>query len=190
MAAALKRFMDWANQPVSFGKKKKQPSSDIPVLDVQHEPMNAGHTADLDKFAAGVADLDLNLESFVPANDAQESYVIPEPPKPSTPDDYLGSSVDDVVSGLGQFLTAHAITEASKTCWAQIMDEMKVMQMKRVRLMELEKEIAKIKSELDECKKNLTMQAKRASAEESMTISMHEKRLELSRVLSGRIDAL
>jgi hypothetical protein len=34
------------------------------------------------------------------------------------------------------------------------------------------------------------MQAKRASAEESMTILMHEKRLELAKAVSKRIDAL
>jgi hypothetical protein len=34
------------------------------------------------------------------------------------------------------------------------------------------------------------MQAKRASAEECMTILMHEKRLELARAVSRRVDAL
>ena len=193
MAAALKRFLDWANQPVSFGKKKTQPLAAIPVLDEQPESTHLPEHAHLDRFPEGVAELDLNLDSFVPANDAHETYLPPlpvEPPKPTTPEDYLGSSVDDVVNGLGRFLDAHAITDASKTCWAVLLDEVKVIQMKRLRLVELEKECAKIKAELDDCKKNLATQAKRASAEEAMTIAMHEKRLDLSRALSGRIDGL
>lgn len=193
MAAALKRFLDWANQPVSFGKKKTQPLTAIPVLEEQPDAAHLAEVSHLDKFPQGVAELDLNLDSFVPANDAHDTYLPPEPvepPKPTTPEDYLGTSVEDVVNGLGRFLEAHAITDASKTCWAHLMDEMKVIQMKRMRLAELEKECAKIKGELEDCKRNLAMQAKRASAEEAMTIAMHEKRLELSRALTGRIDAL
>ena len=193
MAAALKRFLDWANQPVSFGKKKQQPFTAIPVLEEQPESDHLNELPHLDKFPEGVANLDLNLDSFVPANDAHDTYLSPEPiepPKPTTPDDYLGNSVDDVVNGLGRFLEAHAITDASKTCWAHLMDEMKVIQMKRMRLLELEKECVKIKGELEDCKNNLALQAKRAAAEEAMTIAMHEKRLELSRALTGRIDAL
>jgi hypothetical protein len=194
MAAALKRFLDWANQPVSFGKKKTQPFEAIPVLDEQHESVHLADQAQLDQLLKGVGGLDLNNAAlFVPANDAHETYLPPlpvEPAKPATPDDYLGNSVEDVVNGMGRFLEAHAITDASKTCWALVMDEVKVIQMKRMRLLELEKECTKIKGELEDCKKNLAMHAKRASAEETMTIAMHEKRLELSRALTGRIDAL
>jgi hypothetical protein len=184
MAAAMKRFWDWANQPVSLGKKKPLPTDTIPVL---NEPNDAPHTAGLPE---NIASLDLNLESLASANDEMDSPLHFQPPEPTNPEDYLGETADDAVDGLERYLAAHAISGASEQSWVHLVDEMKVIQLKRLRLTELENECVKIKAELQECKKNLAMQAKRASAEECMTILMHEKRLELARAVSRRVDAL
>lgn len=182
MGAAMKRFWDWANQPVSLGKKKPQPADVIPVLEVPPQPEQT--------LPDNIVSLDLNLEALASANDDMGAPVSAQPPAPTNPDDYLGDCADDVVDGLERYLQAHAITGASEQSWIHLMDEMKVIQLKRMRLTELENECMKIKTELQECKKNLAMQAKRASTEESMTILMHEKRLELAKAVSKRIDAL
>ena len=184
MGAAMKRFWDWANQPVSLGKKKPNPFDAIPVLEESSNPAPATGLPD------NITALDLNLEALASANDDLGAPIHMQPPAPTNPDDYLGDSADDVVNGLERYLQAHAITEASEQSWIHLMDEMKVIQLKRMRLTDLENECIKIKAELQECKKNLAMQAKRASAEESMTILMHEKRLELAKAVSKRIDAL
>jgi hypothetical protein len=134
--------------------------------------------------------LDLNLDHVNSANDEAELSPLPAPVEPATPDDYLGQSAQEVVDGLERFLHAHAITEASELSWVHLLDEMKVIQLKRMRLTELENECIKIKAELQECKRNLATQVKRASTEESLTILMHEKRLELVKAVSRRIDAL
>jgi hypothetical protein len=184
MAAALKRFWDWANQPVSLGNKTKQPEDSIPVLDAssQVQPV-AGLPED-------IAALNLNLEDLASANDEVHKSVLSEPAESSNPEDYLGDNAEDISNGLERFLQAHEITQASEESWVQLLDEMKIIQLKRMRLTELENECIAIRAELQECKRNLALQAKRASAEESLTISMHEKRLELARALTRRVDAL
>lgn len=184
MAAALKRFWDWANQPVSLGKKNKQQEDAIPVLDesAQVQPMSG--------LPEDIAALNLNLENLASANDEVDKFVLSQPAESSNPEDYLGESAEDISDGLERFLQAHEITQTSEECWVQLLDEMKIIHLKRLRLAELENECVSIKAELQECKKNLALQAKRASATESMTISMHEKRLELARALTRRIDAL
>jgi hypothetical protein len=177
MAAVLKRFMDWANQPVSFGKKSPQPVVEVPTLQL---PANdeviaqPPHMGEID-----VAHLNLSALSMPVAL-----------LEPRSPEEYLDQSADDVLDGLERFLVEHPISEASELSWLHLLDEMKVIQQKRLRLVELEKECLKIKEELQICKKNLAIQAKRAADEESKTITMHEKRLELSRALTSRIDAL
>jgi hypothetical protein len=184
MGAAMKRFWDWANQPVSLGKKKQQALEAVPVLD---EPVvSAPHHG----LPESIASLDLTLEALASANDEMNSPLNMQPPPPTNPDDYLGETAADAVDGLERYLEAHAISEASELSWVQLLDEMKVIQLKRMRLTELENECVKIKAELEECKKSLAMQAKRASAEESMTILMHEKRLELAKAVGRRVDAL
>jgi hypothetical protein len=184
MAAAMKRFWDWANQPVSLGKKKPNPFDAIPVLE------ESSHPVPITGLPENITALDLNLETLASANDDLGAPIHMQPPAPTNPDDYLGDSADDVVDGLERYLQAHAISGASEQSWIHLMNEMKVIQLKRMRLTELENECLNIKAELQECKKNLAMQAKRASAEESMTILMHEKRLELAKAVSKRIDAL
>jgi hypothetical protein len=177
MGMAMKRFWDWANQPVSLGKKKQQ--SFEPVQPESHQGL-----------PENIASLDLSLESLASANDELNSLMHMQPPPPNNPDDYLGETAADAVEGLERYLQAHAITEASQLTWVQLLDEMKVIQLKRMRLTELENECVKIRAELQECKKSLAIQAKRASAEESMTILMHEKRLELAKAVGRRVDGL
>ncbi len=184
MAAALKRFWDWANQPVSLGNKTKQPEDSIPVLDVstQVPPVTA--------LPEDIAALSLNLEDLSSANEEADNSLLSQPTESANPEDYLGDSAEDIANGLERFLQAHEITQASEESWAQLLEEIKIIQIKRMRLTELENECIAIRAELQECKRNLALQAKRASAEESLTISMHEKRLELSRALTRRVDAL
>jgi hypothetical protein len=184
MAAAMKRFWDWANQPVKLGKQPEPVLEPIPVLEVPNPPE---HVMGLPESVTG---LDLNLSETISANDELDVPLQAAPAEPTNPDDYLGRSAEDVVDGLERFLQAHAITEASQVSWEHLLDEVKVIKIKRMRLMDLEIECERIRGELQECKKNLAMQAKRASAEESLTISMHEKRLELARAVTRRIDGL
>ncbi len=182
MGAAMKRFWDWANQPVSLTKKKHQPVDSIPVL--EESPMPEQRMVLGDNIVA----LDQNLEALASANDDLGVPGHMQPPTLTNPDDYLGDRADEAVNGVERYLQAHPITGASEQSWMRLMDEMRVIQVKRMRLTELEKECAKIKIELQECIKNLAMHARHTSTEESMTILMHEKRLELAKTVCKRID--
>lgn len=185
MAAALRRIWDWANQPVSLGRRSKQAITSTPAMEFPNpSELHEG-------LPKSLTDLDLTMGEGASANDEDGDTSAPlSQQEPTHPDDYLGRTADEVEEGLKKFLEAYAITKASQLSWGYLLDEVKVIQLKRLRLAELEYECEKIRHELQECKKNLTMQAKRAMAEESLTISMHEKRLELARALTRRIDAL
>ena len=167
MADAMKRFWDWANQPVAFGAKKSKEAL---------EPMVVAETAE------PVVQVPVLQEQIEP----EHSPVA----ESSDPNDYLGHSADDVVDGVERYLENHALSGASEISWVQLVNEIKVIQLKRMQLTELENECVKIRSDLINCKKNLAMHVKRAAAEGSLSISMHEKRLDLARAVNQRIDSL